>query len=329
MDVVLRLRHHGVALLRDGDRSFAAHFAPRRVDDARLDAIARVVAVARRLDAHDRAAVRVRLQRLRSQHRSAARKVGNVVVVPGILSPRKPVAIERLLVDDRLDGRVRDRAAEVIARVDRRFDRVAEAIELLVGRRHADLELREFVFLETEQRRVADVVVVTDLERDAIFAERHRVGESERGGEAAVRIQRRVPCGDLLVARAPDLPRDFLSGRRREEIVLARAGDDFPLHRLAGAVGRTIGEGVELPAVGGGSIAVRIRRVPRLLSFAGRRRDDDFRIVVDLLHDGDAVRIRRRLVDARLVVAPALSDAHARAGNRLAAQNVGDVDLQQ
>src|SRR5262249_53240307 len=153
------MRHHAVALLRYAHRSLADHFAPRRVGHARLDGVRGIGGVRGSLDANDRASLRFGLQRLALDLVAVA--VVRLREIPRVFAPRRPVVIERRLPHHGLYSRIRNRAAEVVRRLDRGLDRPAEAERLLpsalLGCFHLDAELRQLVLLEAEASRVTGV----------------------------------------------------------------------------------------------------------------------------------------------------------------------------
>ena len=231
-------------------------------------------------------------------------------------------------MDDHLDGRVRDRPAEVVRRVDRRLDGVAAAVLLPFRRRHLHQKLGELVLLEAEELRRAAMLILR-FEVDVIHAEGHGVGEGELGPETAEGAELRDTRGDLLPARVEDLVVERLAARRHPVLVLADARQHLPLHGLPRTVRGTIGERVDAPLsliAAAAAVRVVIELVIRLARAAG---DGDERHAVPL-HGFDArqpfgVRLRVALDEA--VVSDALPQVHACVRDGLAGDHVRDEDV--
>lgn len=209
----------------------AGDFASARVHHARLDAELEVLPVVlRRLELQHRLARRVGLERLAFQDLPAATAAKAapateaveafvLLVEPAELARLLPREVIRVLMHDDLDRRVRHRPAEIVVGLDVDLDLVTGAEGFLapvhLGRLHGDLELRQLVFLQAKERRVADVrVVALVAELNLILTETLLLGEFERRPTGAELVQLEVALLHLRAVRAGDGEGNRLVRRR-------------------------------------------------------------------------------------------------------------------
>ena len=333
VEVVLRLGVDVVALARDAHGAAAGDFASARVHHARLDAELEVLPVIlRRLELQHRLARRVGLERLAFKDLPAATTAKAapaseaplvLLVEPAELARLLPREVIWVLMHDDLDRRVRHRPAKIVVGLDVDLDLVASAEGFLapvqLRRLHGDLELRQLVFLQPEERRVADVRglrLVAELH--VVFAEPLLFGEFERRPSGAELVQLELALLHLRAVRAGDGEGNRLVRRRGIHRAVVAANHRLPLHRLLRAIRRAVSEGVDAPRLVRVAIGVSVAGAEGLF-VAERGGGEDFHVVVrhsrDFKHR-EAVLFRRLVLRSRfpLVVAhvPALPEASFR-----------------
>ena len=349
VEVVLRLGVDVVALARDAHGAAAGDFASARVHHARLDAELEVLPVVlRRLELQHRLARRVGLERLAFQDLPAATAAKAatateaveafvLLVEPAELARLLPREVIRVLMHDDLDRRVRHRPAEIVVGLDVDLDLVTGAEGFLapvhLGRLHGDLELRQLVFLQAKERRVADVrVVALVAELHLILTETLLLGEFERRPTGAELVQLEVALLHLRAVRAGDGEGNRLVRRRGIHRAVVAANHRLPLHRLLRAIRRAVSEGVDAPRLVRVAIGVSVAGAEGLF-VPERGGGEDFHVVVhrpgDFKHR-EAVLVRRLVLRARLplVVAhmPPFPEASLRVRQRLAGERIRDED---
>ena len=197
--VMCRLGIDVITLARDTDVAIANDFAPARVGHASLDAIIEILpCVARCFECKAGFPGRIGLERFALDDLAltpipaAPTSFGiHILIKPRIIVRPMPIMVKRILINHNLHARIRHRAAKVIVSLNVHFDFLtdAESFLLTVFLRclDADLEFRQFVFFQSEERGRANLTLLSGVpESNVIFAQRHRFAELQRTPGAAV-----------------------------------------------------------------------------------------------------------------------------------------------